>query len=326
MAITWTHNWLHNFYQHYDNSSLPNKLLFVCHKGFFIEEFIQNLVKSFYCKNHTYCCNKCDNCKTINEKDSRYLHIIGDDITKEIKVDYIHNLIKFCQKTTIEEKRFIVIYNCHLLNIYAANAILKTIEELSPNIQMIFVTHNSNLVIPTILSRFIVYNLSKPVYKDICEYLYNSYSYIDKEDIHKSLYITNISIENALQILQEKSLSNFDNILINLCEINKKNWLSIAEKWQKSMLNNLQLFFEFMQIICHSCLEMKHLHNMEKKEINIKIPQTWLSNFEKIQIKYSQEKLLFIYDYCCHVLENIYKNKIINIKIHVEHLTLLITK
>ncbi len=102
--------------------------------------------------------------------------ISKEEDKKEISVNQIRKIPDFLNQTSANAKdKFIIIDSACELNKSSSNALLKTLEEPHPNNFLILVTHNINLVLPTIKSR--CYIIKAP----------------------------NISYDNFIKILQEKN-------------------------------------------------------------------------------------------------------------------------
>ena len=96
--------------------------------------------------------------------------VVTDEQTKkeknssqEIRLEQIHALITFANVDSHRGKhKVIVLYPLEMLNIYAANALLKVLEEPPSPVIFILLSHNIERVLPTILSRCQQLRLSMP--------------------------------------------------------------------------------------------------------------------------------------------------------------------
>lgn len=96
--------------------------------------------------------------------------VVTDEQTKkeknssqEIRLEQIHALITFANVSSHRGKyKVIVLYPLEMLNIYAANALLKVLEEPPSPVIFILLSHNIERVLPTILSRCQQLRLSMP--------------------------------------------------------------------------------------------------------------------------------------------------------------------
>ena len=73
---------------------------------------------------------------------------------QQIKIDQVAEIQEFVgYAPLVGERRIVIIEDAHKLNQYAANALLKTLEEPSPAVLFILLSHRHSLLPPTILSR-----------------------------------------------------------------------------------------------------------------------------------------------------------------------------
>lgn len=92
--------------------------------------------------------------------------------SKEIKIDQIRALADFMNISTHRQgMRVIVLYPAEALNVAAANALLKTLEEPPPHTLFLLVTHGIDRLLPTILSRCRKFALNMPSFDDALSWL-----------------------------------------------------------------------------------------------------------------------------------------------------------
>lgn len=83
--------------------------------------------------------------------------------SKEIVIDQVRALANFMNISTHRQgTRVVVMYPAEALNVPAANALLKSLEEPNPNTVFILVSHKIDRLLPTILSRCHKIALSMP--------------------------------------------------------------------------------------------------------------------------------------------------------------------
>ena len=98
--------------------------------------------------------------KTISNKSNpNFILIDVDTDKKNIDINQIRNLISNLNKSSFNNQpRFVLIDNIECLNLNAANALLKILEE--PNLNIFFILINSNkYILPTIFSRCINFKI-----------------------------------------------------------------------------------------------------------------------------------------------------------------------
>ncbi|MFZ5502605.1 MAG: DNA polymerase III subunit delta' [Pseudomonadota bacterium] len=82
---------------------------------------------------------------------------------KDIPVDKIRSLSDFVNQSSHQRgKRIVVIYPAEMMNVNAANALLKSLEEAAEDLLFILVTHKPQQLLPTILSRCMSFTVSQP--------------------------------------------------------------------------------------------------------------------------------------------------------------------
>ncbi|MGA7827810.1 MAG: DNA polymerase III subunit delta' [Geobacteraceae bacterium] len=110
------------------------------------------LVKAIFC-NGSDGCGECSSCRKIAGLRHPDLHIVQPD-GAFIKIDQIRELQKELSYRPFEAaKKACIIEDADKMNISAANAFLKTLEEPSGDAILILMTTHVDAVIPTILSR-----------------------------------------------------------------------------------------------------------------------------------------------------------------------------
>jgi len=155
------------FYNMASNAILNNK---VSHAYLFVSSsskdinIIKAFAKSLICPSNKFSksnCGNCNICFNIDNDNYPELKIIKPDgmwIKKEQLSDLKND---FNNKKVLGNKRVYIILECEKLNKYAANSILKFLEEPEDDIIAILVTSNINMVIDTIKSRCQIINLVK---------------------------------------------------------------------------------------------------------------------------------------------------------------------
>jgi DNA polymerase-3 subunit delta' len=92
--------------------------------------------------------------------------------SKEIVIDQIRNLSNFMTMSTHRQgRRVVVLYPADAMNIAAANALLKSLEEPGPNTVFILVTCHVDSLLPTLISRCHQFALTMPDTKQAMDWL-----------------------------------------------------------------------------------------------------------------------------------------------------------
>jgi len=94
---------------------------------------------------------RCETCRLLPNVPDYYEVSKGDDMIVTADID---NFIEFVSLTPYRSKRRVaVLDNAHNLNITAENRLLKTLEDLSEDCVVIFITSHPERVFPTVVSR-----------------------------------------------------------------------------------------------------------------------------------------------------------------------------
>lgn len=90
----------------------------------------------------------------LNRTHPNLFFLSSNDDESTLKIEHIRALNEWASKTALQHKYKIVIINdVHQLNVNAANALLKTLEEPAKNTLFLLITHQENRLPETILSR-----------------------------------------------------------------------------------------------------------------------------------------------------------------------------
>lgn len=137
-----------------NNNQISHCYIFEGTKGMGKYETALIFAQSLFCENFTSePCNKCSSCVKFNSNNHPDIHVINSGETT-IKREEIDNLIESVYKKPYESsKKVFIIKDAHQMTTQAANTFLKTLEEPPEDSVIILLTTNSNLLLPTIVSR-----------------------------------------------------------------------------------------------------------------------------------------------------------------------------
>jgi DNA polymerase-3 subunit delta' len=150
---------------------LPHALLLRGPRGIGKVMLARHLAQAFLCETQgaDAPCGACDGCRwfaTGSHPDYRELTLDTDDAEAEdgdsrakraptqIRIEQVRGLDEFVKVSAHRSGvKVIVLHPAEALNVQAANALLKTLEEPPADTRFILVTHRAGRVLPTILSR-----------------------------------------------------------------------------------------------------------------------------------------------------------------------------
>lgn len=99
-------------------------------------------------------CHECPNCRMIEKGTHPDFVLLQKEEGKDIKVDQVEVLIRALSlRVGLDGFKIGIIEQAHLMNPYAQNAILKTLEEPYGETVLILIADSKEFLLPTILSR-----------------------------------------------------------------------------------------------------------------------------------------------------------------------------
>ncbi len=165
-------------------SRMPHAILLYGAEGIGKAQFAEHLAKSLLCESPAgegHACGSCLSCNwfdqyshpdyrrvrpgLLDEEEASSEPVDGDGEpekktkstkapSKEIVIDQVRALGDFMNISTHRQgTRVVLLYPAEALNVPAANALLKSLEEPNPNTVFILVSHRLDRLLPTILSR-----------------------------------------------------------------------------------------------------------------------------------------------------------------------------
>ena len=161
--------WQLDVWEHIDQlqkkSRLPHALLVNGEKGCGKRALSQGLVKKLLCvEDSEFACGECKSCMLYESgTHPDYVQVGLLEKSKLIKIDQVRGCISFINKTShMGGMKVVVIEPAEKMNINAANALLKCLEEPSDNSLIILISHAPNRLLPTIRSRCQSITIQKP--------------------------------------------------------------------------------------------------------------------------------------------------------------------
>ncbi|MEW6616127.1 MAG: DNA polymerase III subunit delta' [Thermodesulfobacteriota bacterium] len=136
------------------NNRVPHAYLFLGEEGVGKRRVALTLAKALNCSAELAdSCDECISCRKIINGNHPDVTVVEPEGIS-IKIDQIREMQRFLKYKPYEgKKRVCIIPNAEKMNPAAANSILKTLEEPSPDIILILITASSHLLLPTVSSR-----------------------------------------------------------------------------------------------------------------------------------------------------------------------------
>jgi len=190
--------------------------------------------KALLCQSQNSC-GKCLSCKMFENNshpDHHFLSVNGDTIKIREHIEPFFSDILL--SSPYSNKKLYIINEAHKMNAASQNSILKTLEEPNPNIVIILLTENIDLLLSTILSRVIRYSFSSRDILDPDDDTTDSFLSIMKN-------IASPAAEDRIQASNElaNQKSNY-NDLLDMIQFYYRNSL-VAKYTRNEMLINLPI-------------------------------------------------------------------------------------
>lgn len=132
---------------------LPHALLLIGPQGIGKSLVAHHLARAILCESQEPPCNQCGQCLACQEGRHPDLHRLGSE-GEVLKIDEIREIKKtLAYPPLMASRRVVLISEAHRLNMAAANALLKSLEEPPAGTFFILVTHALGWVPRTIVSR-----------------------------------------------------------------------------------------------------------------------------------------------------------------------------
>ena len=210
---------------HLNNKNiLPSPILFLTNDVNKVFFFVKRLVSKFI------------GLKYSNEEDDSIFKNRFDiyllDLTKTTGIDLIRDLIKFINLRSLSKNsKYVLINNISYLNSFAANSLLKTLEENIDNCNFILVSSANDNILDTIKSRCFIF-----------KYFFKENDIIKSENLDINQCIENYNNEKSNQnykIVKFAILKHFkENNVINYEKLIKKfKILDKSKKFNQNLKN-----------------------------------------------------------------------------------------
>lgn len=212
-------------------AKLANTYLFYGPGGLGKKMTADYFVKSIFClDDKTKPCEKCDHCRLINKGTFLDIYKVGD--REELSID---NIREFLHKISLSkvsgERKVAVIYGAETINLFSANALLKTLEEPPAGTTIILIADSIANLPATVKSRCQLVKFRSLTRENMKDWLSNYDFSQDEKDT-----IINLSFGRpgtALKMM-ENNLENFKkncNFVFKLLDSGTFVSLQAIDKW-----------------------------------------------------------------------------------------------
>lgn len=137
---------------------MPHALLFAGAEGVGKMQFAKALAATLLCVSPSedgQLCGQCKSCHLLAaQSHPDFIQVTPEEKSEIIKIDQIREVVNFVNETALlGGYRVIIVNPASAMNVYAANALLKTLEEPTPKTLLILICNQSRRIPATIASR-----------------------------------------------------------------------------------------------------------------------------------------------------------------------------
>ena len=239
MRYPWQVQQWQQLWSSFQAGRLPHALLLTGMSGTGKTAFALHLTQALLCRNVMPAgdpCDECHSCRLVKtEVHPNVYQVTPEKEGHAIKVDQIRELVTFVQQTSLQEGyRVVLIYPAHNMNINAANALLKTLEEPSTGAILMLVTDQISHLPATIRSRCQQIQFPRPDQQAALNWLQTQLP-ADKMQPEQWLRLAHGAPLLALQLTQDEVMPLRDELLKSFHHLAEKRAdpLTLAAKWQK---------------------------------------------------------------------------------------------
>ena len=240
----------------YKLKKMPTKILLSGKKGLGKSTLAYHIVNYILSENEEY---RYDFTKYIINKENKSFKLVQNNThpnfylidllndKKNIDISQIRNAISYTNKSSFNVMpRLILIDNIETLNRNSVNALLKIIEEPNQNVYFILINNNEKLILPTLKSRCLTFNINFTFEQSmfVSSQILNSnlLDFINIELIN--YYTTPGEIINLINFSKEKNINLKNYTLINLLNhLIDNNYYKKDEFVKKLLFNCIELYF-----------------------------------------------------------------------------------
>lgn len=253
---------------------LPHALLFVgacdAEKKYFADIFSAAML----CEKPSQLgkpCEQCHACHLVRAKSHPDFISVTPEQGQIIKIDQIRAVIQFVNETAMKGGyRIILIHPAHAMNLSSANALLKTLEEPTPNTLFILLSDQSLRLSATITSRCQKIIFNKPSASIALSWLKQKNT--DNSELELLLALAEGAPFKALQLIEQNFLllrKEFYQGLLLLSQ-KKADPLQLAQQWQEhDILLMLKLLLNWLRDLMRVMLasEQVELMNQDYRKV-----------------------------------------------------------
>lgn len=205
--------WLNEVISSYKDISFPSAAIIEGESGLAKKQLANYFAQKLLCSDILAPCGECNSCNYFSAGSHPDYCFIGHNSCSSAlntyskakpealiskKIEGIRALNEFIAMTnSVSERRVVVVFDAHLMNINAQNALLKTLEELPQNKHIFIVSNQRKYFLPTIYSRSSLISIKNPSTNDLNQWILDQ-GYIDFSILNFAPDSTPLEIEKLI--------------------------------------------------------------------------------------------------------------------------------
>ncbi len=213
-------------------------------------------------------CKTCSQCASHNNPDIRIVTNRLYDRSKkstDILVDTVRNMKREIYiKPYASERKVYIVPNADTMNLYAQNSLLKVLEEPPEYCTIILLAENSNLFLPTILSRAPILKFFPLTEDEVREYLTRNSMGLDADKIDVAAKMCQGSIGKAKDLLENSEADMLRNELLEcifgLADSRRKSIYELALLLKQNK-DEFEFLIDVMQGLFRDLIYIKSVEN-----------------------------------------------------------------
>jgi len=237
MIYPWQHLQWQSIQRSLAAQQLPHALLLQGVADIGKKAFAKHLAQSLLCHqpdDDDHACGECKSCRLYlagSHPDTQLIQRFDDK--KEINIEQIRRLITFLQLSqSISQRKVVVIQQAELMNINAANSLLKTLEEPADNTIILLESAYPAKLLPTIRSRCQRLHFALPSAESSLAWLREQTLQTSADvllNIAGGKPLLALNYNDAERLMQRTQLIND----IGSVMAGRKHWLIAAKQWEQ---------------------------------------------------------------------------------------------
>ena len=229
---------------------LSHALLITGADGVGQEQLAREMVKDLMCeRDQAAACGQCHSCQLMNADTHPDFRVLEGEASS-IKVDQVRLLVRqINQKPQVGQNKVVLITHAQAMNINAANAVLKALEEPAPRTYFVLTSSQSTSLLPTIRSRCLLVSVPTPTVDDVKQWLL---SFPDHQALSSLFWLTTQPFR-LLSIQQQGKTKLYAGLPEQLNAM-LQGTAAVSDVLKGADSNNIEDYCNGLAAILHQCI------------------------------------------------------------------------